>query len=145
MYGWQGRGAKGGGGGLLCHVDPWLAYCVCMCVCACDHPPNTTVAYDIFDGLWPNYACELVFELYEVAGDDGSSSSLSHAVRTIYNGEVKHVPGCSSVLCDIAEFQALSQAIIPTAEVGGARGGSRWRPTMLGRAVIGFVVVVFVP
>ena len=66
-------------------------------------------AFKIDFNHWTWYASMISFELYKVGS--------SWAVRMVFNGKEVPIPGCSSVLCDIAEFASVIEAIVPTSEV----------------------------
>jgi len=58
-----------------------------------------------FDG-WPPYASHVEIELW-------SDSSNNYFVQFKYNGKVVKISGCSSVMCEISEFQQMAEARIP--------------------------------
>ena len=45
------------------------------------------LAFNISDGVWPPYASQLIFEVYEMADN-------AHAMRILYNGKVMKLPFC---------------------------------------------------
>jgi hypothetical protein len=53
------------------------------------------LAFNISDGVWPPYASQLIFEVYEM-------SDQSFSLRILYNGKVMKMPFCDNKeMCDI--------------------------------------------
>ena len=64
-------------------------------------------ALGVFDGTWPPYASHVSLELYV------NSSTKAAYVRTLYQGDVVVVPGCSD-FCSFSTFSGILSRSIPT-------------------------------
>ena len=47
------------------------------------------LAFNISDGVWPPYASQLIFEVYQMADN-------SFSMRILYNGKVQKLPFCDN-------------------------------------------------
>ena len=53
------------------------------------------LAFNISDGVWPPYASQLIFEVYQM-------SDNSFSLRILYNGKVQKMPFCNNKeMCDM--------------------------------------------
>lgn len=69
-------------------------------------------AFGVEDGKWPAYASKMVFELLQA--EEGHTTH--HAVRMVYNGKVRHIPGCGGAVCPWKKFEEIAAAIVPSHE-----------------------------
>jgi len=93
-------------------------------------------AYKVFDGRWPAFACNIIFELYEAKPPSSKHNAeqqqqpqqpqtpatpgiSNHFVRMIYNNQILNLPGCKATavedgtLCPLSDFIDISQKMVP--------------------------------
>eukprot|EP00128_Syssomonas_multiformis_P010558 Colp12_sorted_trinity150504_noHs@10172 len=67
-------------------------------------------AFGLLDERWAPLASMFIFELYEVATDNG----IEHEVRIVYNGKAMELPFCGHrTLCNFKDFHAYVQDLLP--------------------------------
>ena len=65
------------------------------------------LAFNISDGVWPAYASQLTFEIYEM-------SDSSFSLRILYNGQVQKLPFCGNKeMCDMDTVASYVATIEP--------------------------------
>ena len=66
------------------------------------------LAFNVSDGVWPPYASQMIFEIYETAGAN------SFSMRILYNGKVLKMPFCNDQeMCDTDTVKAYTATFLP--------------------------------